>query len=272
MKKDLCSTYPLVSFFVLSYVCSWIFWIPLTFVTHLDQYLITIIMLIGVLGPFSAAIIVGKKTNTLKRFFKQTLLWRVSLKIYAITLGLPVCILFLLLLSQRLFGTSQTVEKEPWFFYPLVLMFMVLIGGGMEEPGWRGFAQPRLLAKFSPFTASIMLGIIWTYWHTPLIFVPGSSQQNIELGWYTIGVTSLAIILTWLYKMSKGSAFIAIIFHGGVNAITMYIDPFTITFAGIALSDFALMELLWAFTAMIIVLSDRQWFFSKTEDPTLTIK
>lgn len=278
MKKCLCSTYPLISFFVLSYACSWLFWIPLAFVTHIDQDLITIIMLIGVLGPFVAALIVGKKTHTLKRFWKQTLLWKVSPKLYVITLILPVCILFLLLIVQRVFGVLlpidsaiESVEKDPWFFYPLVLLFMIVIGGGMEEPGWRGFAQPRLLAKFSPFTTSIILGIIWTYWHTPLMFVPGSSQQGIELGWYTLGVTSLAIILTWLYKMSNGSAFLAILFHGGVNAITNYIDPYTITLAGITLTDFAIMELLWALTAMIIVLSNRQWFFSKTEDPLLII-
>lgn len=268
--KKMIREYPLISFFVLAYLLSWVCWVPLTFAEGVDQDLVFLIMLVGVLGPMLAGIIISRITKTSKVFWQSTLKWKVPLCWHLMALGLPLIVLFLILGIYQLFGVEatslgaiHTADIDPWYMYPLILLFMIFVGGGLEEPGWRGFAQARMLTRFTPFSASIILGIIWTYWHTPLLFVPGSSQQGIELGWYTAGVTSLAVILTWLFISSKGSAFLAIIFHGGVNAINGWVPPFTISISGLEFSGFAVMEFIWIIVALVIILLNRKMFFER---------
>jgi len=59
----------------------------------------------------------------------------------------------------------------------LRLLFYLLITGPLcEELGWRGFVLPRLPKRFNPFTASLILGVIWGVWHLPSFFLSGMVQ------------------------------------------------------------------------------------------------
>jgi membrane protease YdiL (CAAX protease family) len=83
-----------------------------------------------------------------------------------------------------LLGTvlSRILGMEASFFnYPtldvmvlgkaiLFFLYNVIYGGLSEEPGWRGFALPRLQAKFSPLVTSLILGVLWAFWHAPVRF------------------------------------------------------------------------------------------------------
>ncbi len=75
---------------------------------------------------------------------------------HLVALGIPVLVLTVVLTVDRLWGVADPsapvlVEAGvPFAFSPLMLVFMILVGGGMEEPGWRGFAQIRLLRRFTP--------------------------------------------------------------------------------------------------------------------------
>jgi hypothetical protein len=48
----------------------------------------------------------------------------------------------------------------------------------IEEPGWRGFALPRLPERHDPFAGSLLLGLLWGAWHLPLYLVPDWADQN----------------------------------------------------------------------------------------------
>ncbi len=52
----------------------------------------------------------------------------------------------------------------------LFFLYNIIYGGLSEEPGWRGFALPRLQAKFSPLVSSLILGVLWAVWHAPARF------------------------------------------------------------------------------------------------------
>ncbi len=93
------------------------------------------------------------------------------------------------------------------------MIFGLFSGPLSEETGWRGFALPRLEAKYGALVSSLILGIIWTFWHLPLYFVPGSSQVGIPFPIYMILVVSIAIIMTWAYNNTKGSLIITILIH-----------------------------------------------------------
>ena len=75
----------------------------------------------------------------------------------------------------------------------LVILCIPVIGGAWEEPGWRGFALPRLLGKHSPLVASLLLGIVWALWHLPLLVNGDQHWSDLLL------VVLAAIVFTWVF-------------------------------------------------------------------------
>ncbi len=211
---------PVISFFVLAYLLSWLFWLPLLFIRE-SQELFILFLIVGGQGPFVAAIIVSKWVGTFKAFTRLLLMWRVHIRWYLAALALPVLIAIVGYgVFVSLGGTPAPAQEIlPLYFYPLVLLFVMILGGGLEEPGWRGFALPVLLKQYSPFSASIIIGVVWAVWHLPLFFAPLSSQYGLPFGWYFLNTLALSVIFTWLFLQSQGSTVIAIILHGNVNAV-----------------------------------------------------
>ena len=82
-----------------------------------------------------------------------------------------------------------------------------------EELGWRGFALPRMLRRWNPATASVILGLIWGVWHLPAFYVSTLSQSQLSLPIFLLGATSLSVVTCWLFLKSKGSVLIAILAH-----------------------------------------------------------
>ncbi|WP_417562360.1 CPBP family intramembrane glutamic endopeptidase [Microbacterium sp.] len=83
-----------------------------------------------------------------------------------------------------------------------------------EETAWRGFALPRLQRRFTPLTASIVLGVLWGVWHVPLFFLPGSFQSTLPFFGFLISTVATSVIIGWLFNHARGSVLIVAIFHG----------------------------------------------------------
>ena len=58
----------------------------------------------------------------------------------------------------------------------LILGQLVVVLG--EELGWRGYALPRLVARFGPIVGTLILGIAWAFWHLPLFMIAGTPQYR----------------------------------------------------------------------------------------------
>ncbi len=82
-----------------------------------------------------------------------------------------------------------------------------------EELGWRGFALPRMMKRWQPLTAAVILGVIWGIWHLPAFYVSTLSQSQLSLGVFLLGAVSLSVVICWLFLKSKGSVLIAILAH-----------------------------------------------------------
>ncbi len=96
-------------------------------------------------------------------------------------------------------------------------------GGVSEEPGWRGFVQPRLQARRSALSAAVLTGILWGLWH----FGPDSwallAKGNpfalaLPIG-TTLGTVPLAVLFACLYNSTGGSLLLPILFHAVVNSV-----------------------------------------------------
>jgi len=82
-----------------------------------------------------------------------------------------------------------------------------------EELGWRGFALPRMLRRWNPVAASLILGVIWGFWHLPAFYVSTLSQSQMSLPLFLLGAVSLSVVICWLFLKSKGSVLITILAH-----------------------------------------------------------
>ena len=211
---------PLLSFFVLTYMLSWLIWLPLWVGGNDASGPLILFLLVGGLGPLFAALIVSAITGTTPELKRRTFKWRNDFRWYLAALLIPIAIFLLAHILHLILGgpPMDFSATDPVYMYPLALLLVMFLGGGLEEPGWRGFALPRLQKIYSPLISSAILGLLWAFWHFPLFFSDASAQSNLPLGWYIPNAIALAIIFTWLFNKSGGSAFLAIILHGGVNA------------------------------------------------------
>jgi membrane protease YdiL (CAAX protease family) len=107
----------------------------------------------------------------------------------------------------------------PSFSGPRGLPFVVFGSLFAEEPGWRGFAQPRLQTRYGALGTSVFVGLLWSTWHLWYTILPGewSNVTRIDMMATYIRLTSTAVIYAWMYNSTRGSLFIAMIAHLGHN-------------------------------------------------------
>jgi len=118
-----------------------------------------------------------------------------------------------------------------WRWHPSVLaglwvpMFNYnLLGGPLfEEPGWRGFLQPRLEEVMSPWIAATFVGVMWAAWHIPLFFVTWTSASPLSFLLIEVGVS---ILIAFAFHSSGNAVLIATLMHSAFNASSRFIGPF----------------------------------------------
>jgi uncharacterized protein len=221
-RQGLLARHPLVSFFVIAYAGSWLVWMPLVLSEDGAGLLSAsaAIIIASFVGPFLAAFIMTGITEGragIGRLVRRFVLWRVGLGWYLFALiGVPaIVVLGAIVLPGGLAsfqGLASLVLPMPW----LSLFVYVLFHGPLgEEPGWRGFALPRLQRLHGPFVGSLILGPLWALWHLPLFWAPvwnfPPTLLNIVL--FINSGTALTIVMTWVFNNTKGSLLIAILVH-----------------------------------------------------------
>ena len=103
-----------------------------------------------------------------------------------------------------------------------LLLFVTLLGGGNEEPGWRGFALPRLQERWTPVRATLLLGAVWALWHVPILVVAGGHGLDpipfaLIIVALFVGIAGgWAFPLTFLYNKTK-STLLCMLLHGSYN-------------------------------------------------------
>ena len=129
----------------------------------------------------------------------------------------------------------------------LMFLYNVAYSSLSEEPGWRGFALPRLQAKFSPLVASLTLGVLWAFWHAPFKFggMDAAAPGDILVEWTLIVLVN--IIFTWLYNRTQGSILVTALLHPAMNVMGNFLN-----------ASLGALILLFGFIAFIIA-RDKMW-------------
>lgn len=227
----------LKSFFLLAYALTWVLLGPWFYVFNRIYHqripswlwILAPLAFIGGWGPSVAAIIVAARTGgraAVRKLLGSMTIWRVPLRWYLLTFILPPLMTAASLVvvdggfaTLRRFDLGATLAGIP-MAYLLALPF----GPLGEELGWRGFALPRLLPRFGPVKASLLLGGIWTLWHLPMmLWSPGAALPSFmtlslsSAGIYAVQITAITIMMTILFLETRGSVLLAICAHLAFN-------------------------------------------------------
>jgi membrane protease YdiL (CAAX protease family) len=170
--------------------------------------------MIGGFSPTIASYIVLRKNNIVngfKEWIKNIFSFKASFWFY-----LFVIFLFGVANITRILIYPGLDDMSPIYMFFAFLPIMV-IGGGLEEAGWRYILQPELEKKYGYIFSSIMVAPIWAIWHLPLFFIPGVTQYGTNFGIFTIGVLGLTFALGSIRKITK-NVFLCVLFHAMINA------------------------------------------------------
>jgi len=109
------------------------------------------------------------------------------------------------------------------YYLPTAALGIIFPGLG-EEPGWRGFALPRLQQQYGPLTGSLILGTLHGLWHLPAYFIPGAILDGpfnfMVFAANTCSIIALTLIWTWLFNNAGQSILFAMLVHGASNAVS----------------------------------------------------
>ncbi len=228
----------IVLFFILAFALTWgtsyVFGLTLG---GAGTSLAYILSFLPAFGPFFAAIIVYSLTEGstgLRHLFGQFTKFKVPIKWYLFAFFIPILVYF----TQRTIGAffhspiANPFLNINWGAFNLLFIIQLLVGGGIaEEPGWRGYATPKLDTKYGPMITSIVVGLGWAFWHFPL-YLNGARPLS-SFYQFLIAVIALSFIYTWLYINTK-SLPIVIIFHFMHNfALNLLYDVSSPIFGGL---------------------------------------
>jgi uncharacterized protein len=213
---------PLTIFFLLAYAWSWSFWLivprlllhrELTFEETVDL----VIFLVGAGGPLVAALITRWIAY---RDFKICQVWNGwSNLISGLVVGISAFFVATVLAPTIALVRAPLAQIHwstllQWSTY--AVNYSLFLGGPVpEEPGWRGFALPKLQARFGPYWATVILAFFWAAWHLPLFHLHWSSASPWQFLLIIVGVSFL---LTAAANLSKFNILVAIMLHACFNA------------------------------------------------------
>ncbi len=244
--------HPLVAYFVLTYALTWEV-LPLG--------------IFGATGPLLAALIVIAITEGragLRDLGSRMIRWRVGWYWYAVAIGVPLAV-FVITVALNVAlgaGTPSLDQFSPW--YAVVVVFAVrlinpLEGPMGEEPGWRGFAQPRLQADRSPLLATLILALLVAVWHAPLL-LPQFGLRPIEL------LTTFAITFwyAWLFNRTGGSVLMTLVAHSTQGII----QPSEFWAAAEPAAQVVLLDcVVWCVVAIGLVIFDWRFWRAPAPEP-----
>jgi membrane protease YdiL (CAAX protease family) len=143
--------------------------------------------------------------------------WRAPLRWWLIALFLPAALLIISLVIAKLTGDEipQLVVNARFAIRAALFTFLPVAIG--VETGWRGWMLPELQKRFSPLKSSLLLGVVWGFWHFPLFVIglyPGAPDGIIE---YFFTGPLIALLFTWLWNRTAGNLLLAMALHMAIN-------------------------------------------------------
>lgn len=192
------------------------------------------------------------KQGVYELFVKQTIR-KTGLKWLLLSLvGIPA-IAALAVLTSLSFDISRFGLRTTQLMPQIIVIILIAVG---EEYGWRGYLLPRLIRKYSVINSSILLGLIWGFWHFPAYLigtgVPLQMNFLVFLLWVVLGT----LFMSWIYCYTK-SVLTSILVHISANAAFNYL-PMLPEFTGSS-------HVFWLFIGYLLVFLVIIYYFGRKD-------
>jgi membrane protease YdiL (CAAX protease family) len=102
--------------------------------------------------------------------------------------------------------------------------------GFFEEIGWTGFAFPMIRLRRSAVRAGVILGLIWSLWHIPVIDYLGSATPHgsdlipFFLA-FLAAMTAVRVLICWVYCNTQSLLFAQMMHASSTAALAVFGPP-----------------------------------------------
>jgi len=216
MKKEKFLKRAFVQFIILTNIIFLLFLavIGLFIAFEASERIISILKIISAWSSTFALLILFRKIYPNVRvwdFIKKLFSTKIKFSVIGI-----IIIIQLIIFAITVFITSDSQTITVVISTALIYGFFTnLVSGPLgEELGWRGYALNELQIKHSPLKSSIIIGVLWGFWHTPLWILTGFTGLDLLLycGSFMVAIISVSIMITFFYNRNK-NLWIPIIIH-----------------------------------------------------------
>ena len=217
-----------VLFFALTYLFTWIFWIP---AIYLPETISPVLMLVGLIAPavVSTVFVMRSGSDALKQDLKNKIVGFYKVKWLNVLWAVIVFALTIVasILLSAFFGQSldQFSFTEDFSFTGVGIagaFITIAIASIIEEVGWKGYCEDSIGNYMNWFWESMVFGVLWSFWHFPLIFIQGTYQASLMvnplyvINFFVSGIP-MGFVITWVYLASDRSILACMVFHLFVN-------------------------------------------------------
>ena len=257
-----------ILFSLLAYGITWT-WLGIKMAPHLGELLTasntptdsTVIFgnvyypILGMFGPMLAAIFMRLFIS--REGVRGSLGLRQPLRYYLTAVFVPILFttaISLVLVLVGIFRFALPAGSMPVYVLPVMALLLVpecIVAFG-EEYGWRGYLLPRLI-PLGEIKASLIVGVIWSLWHLPVLvtgILYGGNTLWLVLVIFVFTVSMSSFAYTWLATASHYSSTLASVFHGSTNwfanRLRMFLVSGSLLYFGLA------MGIGWLFIVLVV--------------------
>lgn len=210
----------MLRFFALTFLAAWTCFFAAGALPPDAGMLRSALFLLGTIAPSMTAVGLAARTSGREgvlALLRPIARWNVGGRWYVFALGFMAAVkLAAATLHRLMLGEWPQFGEETWFVMAAAIVLFTWVQAG-EEIGWRGYALPRMAARFGLGPASLILGLVWALWHLPLFLIPGTGSSGQSFPLYALQVTALSVAMAWLYLRTGCSLLLVMLFHSAVN-------------------------------------------------------
>lgn len=257
LELNLIKRHPVSAYFVLTYAISWLGALAVAAprlargeaLTKMDGLVMFPVML---LGPSVAGLVLTRLVDG--RIGFRELLSRmhrvyVPARWYA-TLLIPAGLIAAVLLGLK---TILSAVFTPNTF--LVGISFGIVAGFLEEIGWTGYAFPKMRSPVNVLGPAIILGLLWSLWHLPVINYLGVATPH-GAYWpqfflaFAAAMTAMRVMICWVY-VNTSSVLLAQLLHVASTGSLVALSPTRVSPAQEALWYGVYAIALWMVVAIV---------------------
>jgi membrane protease YdiL (CAAX protease family) len=207
-------------FFVLVYAITWTLFITVATTVPVQTPLGYTLVLAGAYAPAFVALALTGWTNGaagVAKLLKRVLIVDVPARYYLFAIFYMVAVKLTAASVHRvILGAWPQFTWGSLAIIPFAIALSTPFQAG-EEIGWRGYALPRLAARFGLARASLLLGVIWAVWHVPQFYIAGADTYHQSFLVWAPQVVAMSVAFAWLYARSGGSLLLVMLLHSAIN-------------------------------------------------------